>query len=215
MKYRLSLVSRMPADAAVLLGRRSKSSSADEMDSLFRTAGYEKRELRNATVFRVSGEAKQASCLVLDIRLPVSGEADLQAEFTEAGGTMPVIVMTSHGCIPMSLRAAQSAPGNLECEPVREQAMHDALERAFANDADERAERGHADGLRTRYDMLSPREKVVMGRVATGKMNKQIAFELGLSEITIKIHRGNAMRKMGAKTLVDFSRMAELLKLAT
>jgi FixJ family two-component response regulator len=183
------------------------------LDSLFRSMGYPTRLYGSAAEFMASGAAGAAGCLVLDIRLPGTSGLDFQQQLADAGVTMPVILMTGHGDIPMTVRGMKAGAVDFLPKPFREQDMLDAVAAALARDAAARAERSQSDDLRQRFDSLSARERDVMGRVATGKMNKQIAFDLGLSEITVKIHRGNAMRKMGAKTLADFVRMAETLKL--
>ncbi len=183
------------------------------LDSLFRSMGYATRLYGSAAEFMASGAAGRAGCLVLDIRLPGTSGLDFQQQLADAGVTMPVILMTGHGDIPMTVRGMKAGAVDFLPKPFREQDMLDAVAAALARDEATRAERSQSDDLRHRFDRLSARERDVMGRVATGKMNKQIAFDLGLSEITVKIHRGNAMRKMGAKTLADFVRMAETLKL--
>lgn len=183
------------------------------LDSLFRSMGYPTRLYGSAAEFMASGAADGAGCLVLDIRLPGTSGLDFQQQLADAGATMPVILMTGHGDIPMTVRGMKAGAVDFLPKPFREQDMLDAVAAALARDASKRAERSPSDDLRHRFETLSARERDVMGRVATGKMNKQIAFDLGLSEITVKIHRGNAMRKMGAKTLADFVRMAETLKL--
>lgn len=183
------------------------------LDSLFRSMGYPTRLYGSAAEFMASGAADGAGCLVLDIRLPGTSGLDFQQQLADAGATMPVILMTGHGDIPMTVRGMKAGAVDFLPKPFREQDMLDAVAAALARDASTRAERSQSDDLRHRFETLSARERDVMGRVATGKMNKQIAFDLGLSEITVKIHRGNAMRKMGAKTLADFVRMAETLKL--
>lgn len=183
------------------------------LDSLFRSMGYPTRLYGSAAEFMASGAAGAAGCLVLDIRLPGTSGLDFQQQLADAGVTMPVILMTGHGDIPMTVRGMKAGAVDFLPKPFREQDMLDAVAAALARDAETRAERSQSDNLRHRFETLSARERDVMGRVATGKMNKQIAFDLGLSEITVKIHRGNAMRKMGAKTIADFVRMAETLKL--
>ncbi|MDO9489721.1 MAG: response regulator transcription factor [Sphingomonadaceae bacterium] len=183
------------------------------LDSLFRSMGYPTRLYGSAAEFMASGAADAAGCLVLDIRLPGTSGLDFQQQLADAGVTLPVILMTGHGDIPMTVRGMKAGAVDFLPKPFREQDMLDAVAAALARDSTTRAERSQSDDLRHRFETLSARERDVMGRVATGKMNKQIAFDLGLSEITVKIHRGNAMRKMGAKTLADFVRMAETLKL--
>ena len=127
---------------------------------------------------------------------------------------MPVVLMTGHGDIPMTVRGMKAGAIDFLPKPFREQDMLDAVATAMGKDALSRAERQGSQDLRDKLETLSPREREVMTRVATGKMNKQIAFDLELSEITVKIHRGNAMRKMGAKNLADFVKMAQTLKLS-
>jgi len=183
------------------------------MDALFRSVGYQTRNYGSAAEFMEAGAADAAGCLVLDVRLPGVSGLDFQSQLVELGVTMPIILMTGHGDIPMTVRGMKAGAVDFLPKPFREQDMLDAVAAALERDKATREERAEGDALQARYDTLSPRERDVMGRVATGKMNKQIAFDIGLSEITVKIHRGNAMRKMGAKTLAAFVRMAEQLKL--
>jgi FixJ family two-component response regulator len=183
------------------------------LNSLFRSVGYRTREYGSAGEFLESGDARSAGCLVLDVRLPGTNGLDLQEQLVHAGVTMLVVLMTGHGDIPMSVRGMKAGAVDFLPKPFREQDMLDTVAVALARDAALRSERAQADELRSRLATLSSREREVMARVATGKMNKQIAFDLELSEITVKIHRGNAMRKMEARTLADFVKMAEMLKL--
>lgn len=128
---------------------------------------------------------------------------------------MPVILMTGHGDIPMSVRGMKAGAVDFLPKPFREQDMLDAVAAAISRDATARAERGKDAELRSKAAALTEREREVLVRVAAGKMNKQIAFDLGLSEITVKIHRGNGMRKLGARTLAEFVRMATAIDLET
>ncbi len=185
------------------------------LDALFRSVGYQTRTFGSAADFMASGFAETAGCLVLDVRLPGVSGLDFQAQLADAGVTMPVILMTGHGDIPMTVRGMKAGAIDFLPKPFREQDMLDAVATALARDAEARAEREQSDILRARLATLSSREREVMALVATGKMNKQIAYDLSLSEITVKIHRGNAMRKMEARTLADFVKMAESLKLST
>lgn len=182
------------------------------LDSLFRSVGYRTRLYGSAAEFLESGNARAAGCLVLDVRLPGLSGLDLQGQLNEAGVTMPVVLMTGHGDIPMTVQGMKAGAVDFLPKPFRDQDMLDAVASALARGVAARTERGRFDGLRTRFATLSPREQEVMARVAAGKMNKQIAFDLGLSVITVKIHRGNAMRKMGAGTLAGLVKMAEALK---
>ena len=154
-------------------------------------------------------------CLVLDVRLPGMSGLEFQQRLKELGVSLPAVLMTGHGDIPMSVKAMKAGAVDFLAKPFRDQEMLDAVGAALERDRVKRAENGKLDGLRSAFSTLSPRERQVMALVAAGKMNKQVAGELALSEITVKIHRGSAMRKMGAKTLADLVRMAEALELRT
>jgi FixJ family two-component response regulator len=154
-------------------------------------------------------------CLVLDVRLPGIGGLDFQAQLAGHGIRLPVILMTGHGDIPMSVRGMKAGAVDFLTKPFRDQDMLDAVAAAVARDRVRRAADSVAVSLQERYQTLSMREREVMLLVTNGKMNKQIAHEVGLSEITVKIHRGTAMRKMGARTLADLVKMAEALKLGS
>ena len=182
------------------------------LDSLFRSVGHATRLFGSAQEFLQSGHTGAAGCLVLDIRLPGLSGLAFQARLVGAGVHMPVILMTGHGDIPMTVRGMKAGAVDFLTKPFRDQDMLDAVAIALERDAASRAERAGLDDLRARYAELTAREKEIMAHVATGLMNKQIAYELGLSEITIKIHRSNAMKKMGAKSVVEFVKMAEQLK---
>ncbi len=183
------------------------------LEALFRSIGYPVRSFGSAAEFMSSGHASDSGCLVLDVRLPGISGLDFQAQLATAGITMPVVLMTGHGDIPMSVQGMKAGAVDFLPKPFREQDMLDAVSAAMARDATSRAEREQVQDLRDRVAGLSTREREVMARVADGKMNKQIAFDLDLSEITVKIHRSNAMRKMGAKNLADFIKMAGAVKL--
>jgi FixJ family two-component response regulator len=189
------------------------ASLREALGSLFRSVGLEAQMYASAQEFLQSGRSGAAGCLVLDIRLPGINGLDFQAQLAASGVTMPVVLMSGHGDIPMSVRGMKAGAVDFLTKPFRDQDMLDAVAVAMARDAEARAAQGGADEVRGKFDTLSEREKQVMALVASGLMNKQVAFELGLSEITVKIHRGNAMRKMGAGSLADLVRMAEALKL--
>jgi FixJ family two-component response regulator len=149
---------------------------------------------------------------VLDVRLPGISGLDFQSQLTEFGIQLPVILVTGHGDIQMSVRAMKAGAVDFLPKPFRDQELLDAVMAAIERDRRRRLADGGVGIIRDRFLTLSPREQQVMMLVTAGKMNKQVAGELGLSEITVKIHRGAAMRKMGARTLADLVRMADAMK---
>lgn len=183
------------------------------LDSLFRSAGLATRLYGSPAEFLGAPREDGPGCLVLDVRLPGMSGLDFQEKLTGAGVRLPVVFMTGHGDIPMSVRGMKAGAIDFLTKPFRDQDMLDAVAQALARDQQRREEEGKIDALRERLATLSPRERQVMALVAAGKMNKQVAGDLDLSEITVKIHRGAAMRKMGARSLADLVRMAEALDL--
>ncbi|MDQ8728540.1 response regulator transcription factor [Bradyrhizobium sp. LHD-71] len=183
------------------------------LDSLFRSVGLATKLYGTTSEFLTAARGDGACCLVLDVRLPGQSGLDFQQQLAEGGTHIPVVMMTGHGDIPMSVRAMKAGAVDFLAKPFRDQEMLDAVMAAIEKDRVRRAaDKDHTD-LRARFETLSPRERQVMGLVTAGRMNKQIAGELNLSEITVKIHRGAAMRKMGARSLADLVRMAEALHL--
>jgi FixJ family two-component response regulator len=152
-----------------------------------------------------------ASCLVLDIRLPGVSGLDFQAELAEAGIRIPIIFMTGHGDIPMSVKAMKAGAVDFLTKPFRDQDILDAVIRALERDQKRRDSQKAVSELRILFDSLTSREREVMTHVADGLMNKQIAAKLGITEITVKVHRGHMMRKMKARSLIDLLGMADLL----
>lgn len=189
------------------------ASLRDALSSLFRSVGLETRSFGNAQEFLASGHAADAGCLVLDVRLPGLSGLDFQDKLAAAEIRMPIVLMTGHGDIPMSVRGMKAGAVDFLTKPFRDQDMLDAVAAALERDQATREEQGGLAGLKALYETLSQRERQVMVLVASGLMNKQAAHQLGLSEITVKIHRGNLMRKMEAKSLADLVRMVEALKL--
>lgn len=189
------------------------ASLREALDSLFRSTGLATRLYESASAFMDAELPDETACIVLDVRLPGISGLDFQERLAELGVHLPVILMTGHGDIPMSVRAMKAGAVDFLPKPFRDQEMLDAVTAALNKDRTRRAEGGKAEAIKAAYATLSPRERQVMALVTAGKMNKQVAGDLNLSEITVKIHRGSAMRKMGAKTLADLVRMAETLNL--
>lgn len=182
--------------------------------SLFRSIGLDAMAHESVRCFLDTPRPDVPGCLLLDVRMPGIGGLEFQAQLQRLGICLPVIIMTGHGDIPMSVRAMKAGAVDFLPKPCREQDLLDAVSAAIEQDRSSRVERDAAEQLRSLYETLSPRERQVMALVTAGRLNKQVAGDLHLSEITVKIHRGAAMRKMGARTLADLVRMAEALKLA-
>ena len=182
------------------------------VDSLCRSVDLQTRTYGSAQEFLDAKREDIAGCLVLDIRLPGVSGLDFQSQLAALGIHLPVILVTGHGDIPMSVQAMKAGAVDFLAKPFRDQDLLDAVTTAIERDRKRRAADGDASLLRDRFVTLSPREQQVMMLVTTGKMNKQVAGDLGLSEITVKIHRAAAMRKMGARTLADLVRMADALR---
>ena len=151
------------------------------------------------------------SCLILDVRLPGLSGLDVQRQLSESGNHIPVVFMTAHGDIPMSVRAMKAGAVEFLTKPFRDQELLDSVGIALERDRARREQDSTISDVKIHFESLTPREQEVMGFVTAGLMNKQIAAKLGVSEITVKVHRGNVMRKMGAKSLADLVRMADIL----
>ena len=180
---------------------------------LLRSVGLEARTFGSALEFLHSKRPDAPGCLVLDVRLPGLSGLDLQAELAARTITLPIIFVTGHGDIPMSVRAMKAGAVEFLTKPFREQDLLEAIHRAIGQDGITRQHSAELRALQERYALLTPREREVFPRVTSGLLNKQIAAELGASEKTIKVHRGQVMHKMEADSLADLIRMAEKLGL--
>lgn len=181
------------------------------LDSLFRSVGLRVQLFASAAELLAAKLPDVESCLVLDVRLPGVSGLDFQTQLARESNNIPIIFMTGHGDIPMSVRAMKAGAVDFLAKPFRDQDMLDAVTVAIEHDRKRRESERQVGDLKALYATLSPREREIMGHVTAGLMNKQVAAEVGLSEITVKIHRGNVMRKLKARSLADLVRMAEVL----
>jgi FixJ family two-component response regulator len=188
-------------------------SMREMLASLLRSVGLRVELFGSAPELLQSKLRDVPSCLVLDVRLPGLGGLDLQAELAKANIRTPIIFMSGYGDIPMTVRAMKGGAVDFLTKPFRDQELLDAVSTALNRDQKRRQYDKSVSDLRTRFDSLTAREQQVMKLATAGLMNKQTAAEMGLSEFTVKIHRGNVMKKMGARSLADLVKMAEKLGL--
>jgi FixJ family two-component response regulator len=180
-------------------------------ERLVRSVGFDVQSFETARDFMSSRRPNVPSCLILDVRLPGLSGLDLQRVLTEAGVHIPIIFVTGHGDIPMSVQAMKAGAVEFLTKPFRDQALLDAIRQAIGRDQAARQQHARNAELRRRYESLKPREREVFKCVVSGMLNKQIADELGATERTVKFHRGNIMRKMQVKSLAELVRIAEVL----
>ena|SRR5271154_3895055 len=186
----------------------------DGIQSLIKSIGIRVETFSSAGDFMLARRPDVPSCLVLDVRMPGTSGLDLQRKLGDAGIKIPIIFITGHGDIPMSVHAMKEGAVEFLTKPVRGQDLLDAVQKAVARDRELRKDRSELNEIRTRFDSLTPREKEVLNLVVAGLLNKQIAGELGTSELTIKTHRLHVMEKTGAESLAHLVRMTERLRVS-
>ena len=184
------------------------------LSSLVRSVGYSARLYESAAEFLESDFPVIPSCLLLDVRLPGTNGLDLQESLRRHGIEFPVILMTGFGDVQMSVRGMKAGALDFLTKPVRHQDVLDAVALAVTRDRERRKAAEKIDGIRARVNSLTPRERQVLGLVTVGKMNKQIASELALSQITVKMHRGAVMKKMGVRSVAELVKLVEALRVA-
>jgi FixJ family two-component response regulator len=185
----------------------------DSVARLLRSVGLEARHFSSVFDFLKADLPDGPTCLVLDVRLPGPSGLELQRELAAANRQLPIIFITAHADIPMTVQAMKGGAIEFLTKPFRDQDLIDAVEAGLARDRARRESDKALDALRQRFDALSPREREVMVQVTAGRLNKQIAHNIGIAESTVKVHRTNLMRKMKARSLPELSRMADALKL--
>jgi FixJ family two-component response regulator len=185
----------------------------DSISRLLRTVGRESRQFSSVSDFLKADMPDAPTCLVLDVRLPGRSGLELQRELAATNRQVPIVFITAHGDIPMSVQAMKGGAIEFLTKPFRDQELLDAVETGLARDRARRESEKALETLKARFETLSSREREIMIQVTAGRLNKQIANDIGVTESTVKVHRTNLMRKMKARSLPELSRMADTLKL--
>ena len=181
------------------------------VSNLIRSVGFQVEAFTSAQEFLASTRPDTPCCLILDVRLPQVSGLDIQAELTKAQIHIPIIFVTGHGDVPMSVKAMKAGAVEFLTKPFRDQDLLDAVKVALERSRVSRTNEKAISELKTKFQTLTPREQQVMARVTGGYLNKQIAAEIGVTEITVKVHRGNVMRKFGTKSLAELVKIADIL----